>query len=328
MGNSFNIMVVGQRGRLGFEALLFAASLRAMDPGFRGRLIIAEPQPGPLWSFDPRIQNDDVRQALADLGTEIVPFENRHFGESYAHANKAEGLAALPQDEPFVFFDSDTLVTGALSAVAFDFTRPSASMNRENTWPKTELYGPGYTTTWRALYTQFDLNFESSLDTRYPDEHWERYLYFNAGWFMGPEPRSFGARFSDLMAAIRDTPPPELVCQKLFPWLDQIALPLIIHGAGGGRPGPELCGLDGDTTCHWRVMPLFYARARDVALDVLEDVAGLNRLKKVLKQHEPFRLMIYHGRGRKARALFDQEDLPRREAAIRNRLKTEGFWIR
>ena len=147
----FNIMVVGQAGRLGYEALLFAASLRAADPGFAGRLIIAEPQPGPLWQRDPRIGNSALRAALADLDARIVPFESRAFGQSYPNGNKAEGLAALPAGEPFVFFDSDTLVTGAVSALPFDFDRPAASMRREGTWPVIELYGPGYTATWLSL---------------------------------------------------------------------------------------------------------------------------------------------------------------------------------
>jgi hypothetical protein len=38
--------------------------------------------------------------------------------------------------------------------------------------------------------------------------------------------------------------------------------------------------------------------------------------------------MVYQGRGRKARALFDQDNLPRKEQAIRNRLKSNGYWMR
>ena len=33
-------------------------------------------------------------------------------------------------------------------------------------------------------------------------------------------------------------------------------------------------------------------------------------------------------RGDKVRALFDRNDLPRREQAIRNTIKREGFWLR
>jgi hypothetical protein len=328
MAGDFNIMIVGQRGRLAYEAVLFAASLRAMDPGFTGRLFVAEPQPGPLWKFDPTIQDPGIRDLLTELGAEIVPFESRAFGQDYPNGNKAEGLSALPKGEPFVFFDTDTLVTGEVSALPFDFARPAASMQREGTWPVIELYGPGYAETWGALYRKFGLDFESSLDRDHPDEYWQRYLYFNAGWFFGPCPHDFGAALTKTMVAIRDAPPPELVCQELFPWLDQIALPLVIHGMGGGRPGPELAPLDSSATCHWRVMPLLYARAADAVIATLEEVTAPNRIKKVLKGHEPFLRMIYQGRGAKVRAMFDRDNLPVREQAIRNQIKSKGFWMR
>ncbi len=324
---AFNIAAVVQAGRLGYEAVLLAASLRASDPGFKGRLILMEPQPGPLWPDDPRLPDGPVRTLLAELGAEILPFASRHFGQSYPYGNKIEGLACLP-DAPFLFLDTDTLVTGALSQVPFDFTRPSASMRREGTWPQTDLYGPGYTDTWRALYTRFGLDFASSLDLSQPDEFWQRYLYFNAGWFFHESPRAFGARFLAYATAIRDDPPPELVCQSLDPWLDQVALPLVVHSFGGGRPGPALSGLDGDVTCHWRLMPLLYARESDRVVEVLESVTASNAVKKVLKDYDPFRRMIWQGQGAKARALFDRTDLPRREQAIRNTLKREGLWVR
>ena len=121
---AFNVMIVGQDGRLGYEAALFAASLRQSDPDFAGRLFVAEPQPGPLWKSDPRISSPELRALLADLDAEIVPFESRSFGSRYPQGNKIEGLFALPKGEPFVFFDTDTLVTGPLSSVPFDFDRP------------------------------------------------------------------------------------------------------------------------------------------------------------------------------------------------------------
>ncbi len=48
----------------------------------------------------------------------------------------------------------------------------------------------------------------------------------------------------------------------------------------------------------------------------------------MLKEYEPMRRMIYQGRGRKVRALFDRDNLPSRERAIRNKIKREGFWMR
>ena len=112
------------------------------------------------------------------------------------------------------------------------------------------------------------------------------------------------------------------------PWLDQVALPLVIHALGGTRPGPELAGMDGDLTCHYRTLPLLYARESDLAVQVLEEVSGQNTVKKVVKDYEPFRRMIYQGKGEAARALFDRANLPVREQAIRNALKREGLWLR
>ncbi len=325
---SFNVAIVGQRGRLAYEALIFVASLRAMSPGFTGRILVAEPQAGPLWTKDPSIRDTEVRAALKALGAEIVPFHNKHFGEAYPFGNKIEMLSALPEGEPFVFFDTDTLITGELASVPFDFDRPGASLRREGTWPQPQLYGPGYSGLWKSLYDAFGLDFESSLDLSQPDEYWRRYLYFNAGYFYYRCPHLFGQRFLEYALAIRDTPPVALCAQSFDPWLDQIALPLVIHALGGGRDALPEGYLDGAVSCHYRMIPLLYARESDHTVAVLEQVTAPNKLKKVLKGHEPIKRMIYQGRGAKARALFDRDHLPRREQVIRNQLKSNGYWMR
>ncbi|MEQ9261350.1 MAG: hypothetical protein RIG84_19860 [Roseovarius sp.] len=323
----YNVVVVGQSRRLEYEAILFAASLRLTSPGFEGRLIVAEPQPGALWPTDPRISGK-ARAVLERLEAEILPFESRHFGARYPYGNKIEALLALPEGEPFVFFDTDTLVLGDLARVPFDFTRPTASLRREGTWPEIELYGPGYTQIWKSLYDRFGLDFESSLDLSWPDEFWRRYLYFNAGFFFYECPHVFGQRFLDTALSIRDDPPPELVCQSLDPWLDQVALPLVIHGLGGGPDTLPEGLLDGEITCHYRLLPLLYARESDRAVEVLEQVTEPNWIKKVVKAYDPVKYMVYHGRGQKARALFDRENLPDKEQTIRNTLKRNGYWMR
>ncbi|MEL6991832.1 MAG: hypothetical protein AAGL92_09675, partial [Pseudomonadota bacterium] len=280
----FNIVVVGHAGRLQYEAILFAASLRANSPDFDGRFFVAEPAPGPLWPSSPSIRSD-AREVLERLEAEIIPFTSRQFGHAYPYGNKIEALFALPKGEPFLFLDTDTLVLDEITQVPFNFKKPTASMRREGTWPELQLYGPGYNATWGSLYDKFGLDFESSLDTSWPDEFWRRYLYFNAGFFFYTCPHAFGQRFLDYAVAIRDDPPRELICQSLDPWLDQIALPLVIHSLGGGRNTIPDGLLDGSVTCHYRVLPLLYAREDDRVVQVLEDAASPNWIKKVLKKY-------------------------------------------
>jgi len=324
----FNVVVIGQAGRLQYEAVLFAASLRAMSPKFTGRLFVAVPKPGPRWGSDPSIRDAGVLEVLKRLNAEILPFENKVFGQAYPYGNKIEVLQALPEGEPFVFFDTDTLITGDLNSVPFDFDRPSASLRREGTWPVPTLYGPGYGAIWKSLYDRFGLDFASSLDLDQPDEHWRRYLYFNAGYFFYRCPRIFGQRFLDYAVAIRDDPPVELVCQNLDPWLDQVALPLVIHSLGGGRDALPAGYLDGAVSCHYRHFPLLYAQESDRVVEVLEEVSAPNWIKKVLKNYEPIKRTVYQGRGEKVRVMFDRDALPSREQMIRNKIKAAKFWMR
>lgn len=325
---SFNVLIVGQAGRLQYEAVLLAASLRHSDPGFGGRLIVAEPQPGDRWDHDPRIQEAAVRDLLASLGAEIVPFENQHFGSGYPYGNKIEALRVLPKGEPFLFLDTDTLITGRLSEVPFDFDRPSASLRCEGTWPQIELYGPSYGEIWGALYDKFGLDIGPTIDDSQPEDFWRRYMYFNAGWFFYRCPKAFHERFLDYALAIRHDRPEALICQELHPWLDQVALPLVIHALGGARRTLPDGLMDGSVTCHYRVFPLLYAREEDHVVEVLETVAAPNKIKRVLKGYEPIKKMVYQRKGHKVREMFDRAHLPLREQMIRNQIKRANLWMR
>ena len=325
----FNILIVGQNGRLGTEAVLFAASLRRNSPRWQGRLIVAEPRPDAAWSGVDTLMPAPVRAALAAFGAEIRPFTATHFGAAYPYGNKIEALSLLPPNEPFIFFDSDTLITGELARLDVDFARPSASMRREGTWPTPPLYGPGYTEIWQSLYDRFGLDFTASLDLDQPDEHWERYLYFNAGWFLGADPRAFAQRFLEYATAIRNEPGEALACQTLDPWLDQVALPLTVHALGGGRPGPGLDGLDGAASCHYRNLSLLYAREPDAVLDLIEELVADPRIAPLLQDDEAVARLIKGGEGRRViRPIFAGQNPPATEQAMRHRLRRDGLWFR
>lgn len=322
----FNILIVAQRGRLARQAALLAASLRDSAPGWQGRLIVAEPRPEGAWAGSDTLIEPPARALLADLGAEITPFTARVFGRAYPYGNKIEALSLLPAAEPFLFLDSDTLITGPLDRVPFDFARPSASMRRSASWPEPPLYGPGYGAIWKSLHDRFGLDFAASLDLSQPDEHWERYLYFNAGWFFGPDPQPFAQRFLDWAQAVRDDPGDALACQSLDPWLDQVVLPLVIHALGGGRPGPGLGGLDGDMTCHYRNFALLYAREPEPAIDLAERLLAGPALAALFAEDESARTLILEGEGR--RRLFPMRAQTRTmpERTLRHLLRQQGLW--
>jgi hypothetical protein len=321
-----NVMIVAQSGRLQYEAVLFAASLARADP--QVPLWVAEPQPGPLWpDGDPRMDDPEARAAIIAAGGRIVPFENRLFGAGYPHGNKIEALSILPEGAPFLFFDTDTLIRAPLGLARTVFDRPSASMRRSATWPIPQPGGPEIGAIWASLYARFGLDIGPTLEPAHPPDHWERYLYFNAGWFLGPCPRAFGDRFAGFAAAIRDDPPPELAGQKLWPWLDQIALPLVVAALGGGRPGAELAGLDGATSCHYRTLPLLHAREEDAVVALFGDLCAMPEVAGAIGGWAAAQ-RILGGDGTRIRAMFDRAALPADEGVIRRALRAAGLWFR
>ena len=105
-----------------------------------------------------------LHNLLSQQGAEFVKFKCRDFGQAYPFGNKIEALDVLPVGKPFVFFDSDPLITGDLNELPFDFARLGASLGREGTWPKTTEEASNHATIWRVLYDRFSLNFAKSLD--------------------------------------------------------------------------------------------------------------------------------------------------------------------
>lgn len=323
-----NVLCIVQEGRLQYEALLFMASFNKFHQGANFNVYMAEPQAGTLWDVEPEVTDKDTHEMLEARGAQIIPLHSEVFGSTYPNGNKIEALRLLPEGEPFIFFDTDTLFTGSLDGIAFDFDTPAASAKCDGTWPQPDLYGPGYAEIWRSLYDKFGLDFDSSLDMAQLDEYWRRYLYFNAGFFYYKCPKTLGDRYQEFATAIRDDPPAELDGQAIYPWLDQIALPLVIHSLGGGRGGAAAHALDHSVTCHYRVLSLLYAREDQRVIDILEEVTAPNKIKKLLKGSDAFKRLVFQGHGQKLRDIITPDDLLNSEEKLRKKIKNRGFWYR
>jgi hypothetical protein len=73
---------------------------------------------------------------------------------------------------------------------------------------------------------------------------------------------------------------------------------------------------------------LLHARESDLAITTLETANASNKIKKVVKADELIRRVVYQKCGAKVRALFDQNNLQRKEQQIQKTLKRAGFWMR
>ena len=319
----FTLLAVAHGGKLAMNAVLLLASVRARDPQATYKVVLAEPEPGPLWPGD-RTLDADTRKLLIDLGAEVRPFPVRHFGRDYPYGNKIEALTALGP-EPFVFVDTDTLILNPLGEVPFDFSRPMGSLRRSDTWPKQVPGGPTRAQVWQSLYDMVGLPIAGSLNPDFPEDDWRHHLYVNAGFWFHENARAFGKAFLQTALQIRDNPPAQLHGQSLDPWLDQVALPLIITRFDGGHRTLPDGMIDGSHTCHYRNLALLYAREPDSTVDCLEQIAAPNPIKRTLKKFPAAHRLIYRGEGRKLRKslhhMADGDERPLRKA-----LKSMGYW--
>ena len=71
------------------------------------------------------------------------------------------------------------------------------------------------------------------------------------------------------MTSPRDDPMEELTSRSLFPWVDQIALSVVVSALGRGRPGPAPDGLDGEMTLHWHAPCRFFCTYRRRTIGLL-----------------------------------------------------------
>ena len=325
--------MIGQAGRIGAEACLLVASLRRFDGAFAGRVRVHEPQPGPLWPADPRMSAAQ-RRFLRDQGADIVPFRSCRFGATYPQGNKIEALADLPEDRPFLFLDSDTLVTGAVSALPLAPAVSAASLCCTPTWPRPPPYGPGRAAIWAAVHARAGHDLALGQNPAYTADDPRAHLYFSACWITHAHGGRFGAVYADIAQSLWQDPPEALAAQRLTPWLDQIALPAAMVACGARAPAATDAhdalhrGLDGGVCVHTRALPLFIARARADQVDALHTVAALPALKPVVSEHPGLCKMLYGSAGRRARKLHDPDAPPVAEALLRKKLRRRGLWVR
>lgn len=276
-----NTCIVAQSGTLAYQALVFAASLRRHSGPDTVRLFVCVPEYTDNWTSDPAIEDAEILAAFDALDCDVVRFVNKRFGSEYPISNKIYALEALPPGEPFVFFDTDVIVTGDLSEIPFDFARPSADRPGQH-WPKGGRHGPAE--IWAALYGKFGIPTEGWFRAGHADTDPRRYPYFNAGCFYYRCPAEFGAVFQEIMHALADDRPAELAEQAIYPWLDQIVLPLVLARLGGDPDGFPRAFVNRTHSFHYHAIPNLFMDRHKARLAAFRDVMADPRFTAIFRR--------------------------------------------
>lgn len=280
----WNIALVAQRGRIAYQALLCAASIREHHGAGQIRIHICVPNNSRRWKTDPSLNDIELIEAFRHYGCEIAPFDNKHFGSAYPHSNKFYAISSLPPEEPFMFLDSDTILTDALREDV-DFSLPVLKPAPKK-WPIRRGNSPSIGEIWRSLYEFFDLDPEPYFDASRGDSKYNCFPYYNASVIYYERGGIFGKTMLKMGKRLWRHPPDTLRRQPLVPWLDQIVLPLVLAKLGVPRiKEPEL---PYKQVVHYRVPAVLLLRSRP-GFAAFESLAKRPQLASVLNHDPGFR---------------------------------------
>ena len=323
----FNICIVGQRGRLEYEALLFMTTFRQLTSSGDVSVYVCTPVDSSVWTSNPDMRGTQIAERLVDLGARIVHFENERFGSRYPHSNKIYALGALPAGEPFLFLDTDHVVLSDLAELKLDFHKPTGAFEVHR-WPVPEKSRYTREQIWTSLYRMFDLPTKGWFrDIDDPDVN-RRYPYFNAGSYYYLCPQKFLRIYRHVLHRIHDDPPEELENQRMFPWLDQISLPIVMNFLGGDPTEYTDDYILNRWLFHYFTMGRLYVNLRHGLLPVWDErLICASEHTSVFREQNTIDHYFFGSGGEEIDRLIEDEGMtPRNFAAIRIALKARGQW--
>ncbi|NNU80656.1 hypothetical protein HMH01_09430 [Halovulum dunhuangense] len=281
------IAIIAQNGRLQYEAVLFVETARYFC-GDKVDIYILIPRRGENWSNEPDNINPQILDYFVKSGCHIVPFKNEIWGQSYPEGNKICCLRELPAGRPFIFFDSDQIITADVSELKFDFSHPLVSpgghmfpVQGQDQKFSTEEY-------WRAVY---EVCSETPRKANAREDIKDSFPYYNAGCFGFEDPAQFHEKWMHF-ACLVDRSQHEIVLdQPKRPWLDQITLPVVCSHFGGADEN-ALHGVFNNGTHSYH----YHYPAKLCLTDQyweLKKQGLFESLKYILEKHQPFQRIFY-----------------------------------
>lgn len=329
-----NIYAIGQRGRLECEALLCMASLKLFNTRTDTKLFVCTPRNNELWQNNPDMSNSPAADALRSLGVEVVSFENEIFGSRYPHSNKMYAISALPPDEPFIFFDSDHVFGGDLASIEINFDRPIARQTAM-AWPVNNKTNFSRAELWDAVYRKFGISTDGWYRAAFDREDPKHFPYFNAGVFFGKEAGNFFIRYRRFMHEMDQDPPAEIDKWSLFPFLDQVTLPLVMHGVGGSPKYYDQEYPFNRISKHYFSVPYLFFPPGNRWLEIARSIVTSREFRDIFIQDDTFRYYFIEEGAEKVESLsrslsekgyFQKGGKWPTPAELKALLMEEGLW--
>lgn len=320
-----NAFIISQNGHLEYEALLFVKSFLRFNSNNNVQLFVCTPRNSPIWKNDPNTINSEISDTIRDLGVKVVEFENRDFGSRYPHSNKIYAMEVLPEGEPFIFFDTDILIHGRLNPRKIDFSR-MVGRQASSTWPQKLDGKYSIEQIWGSLYDRFGLETDGWYRKGEAADSRTRYPYFNAGIIYHSCPRVFSRLFIEYMLEIDRSRPVETKGQKMFPWLDQVVLPLVMNKLGAsnsiGRRNHPIT----DCAYHYHSLASLFFRPYRPMLKLAKELTAEPDVHDLFMKFHPARELLHGESYDKLVGLTDAKAISRPE--LKKYLRAEGYWLR
>jgi hypothetical protein len=206
------ICFVVHKGYLEIQGILLAASIRFHN-GSDYDLFVATP------SFLGGVENGlnkDTYEFLSRLGVKFIETENL-FEQNYLIGNKFGCLNQLEGYKKKLFLDTDIICMGKLDL-------PQIKHNQIAIKPADRKTYTWSDEDWKSAYREFSQTTAPVEMVKSSCFHEQMYPYFNAGVIYLNSERDFGNEWQQLSLKLDKNNN----YQNKRPWLDQLALPLII----------------------------------------------------------------------------------------------------
>jgi|GEM_PF-3951485 len=229
-----------QSGRLESEALLLAESIVFSGAIAPESVVVCYPEPSPLWPTNPEPSRQAI-ESLLSCGVSVTSFGNADYGATYPISNKIYAIRKVGRTARDVFFiDSDCLFLGEVETLIGGTPGPTGNTlgacTAERSFPrKSKTYSDR--DIWGAIYRKFGIDPDAAVGGDGAATEGGAFPYFNAGALFIRNAAAFCDLWLRVALEIDKRDIPELDGQKIYPFLDQISLPVAM-ALGGWKHEP------------------------------------------------------------------------------------------